>query len=30
VPKELDADDRKTIEKLASKHPVNARADVKW
>ena len=30
VPKDIDADDRKTIEKLASKHPVNARADLKW
>jgi curved DNA-binding protein len=29
-PKELDAEDRKTIEKLAAKHPINARADVKW
>jgi DnaJ-class molecular chaperone len=30
VPKELDADERKTIEKLAAKQPINARADVKW
>lgn len=30
VPKDLDADDKKTIEKLAAKHPVNARADLKW
>ncbi|MBC8106936.1 MAG: DnaJ domain-containing protein [Anaerolineae bacterium] len=30
VPKDLDADDRKTIEQLAAKHPVNARADLKW
>jgi len=30
VPKEIDADERKTIEKLAAKHPINARADLKW
>jgi DnaJ-class molecular chaperone len=30
VPKDLDDDDRRAIETLARKHPVNARADVKW
>ena len=30
VPKDLDEEDRKLIEQLAAKHPVNARADVKW
>ncbi|HVT87241.1 MAG TPA: J domain-containing protein [Tepidisphaeraceae bacterium] len=30
VPKELDADDKKLLDKLAAKHPVHARADVKW
>jgi len=30
VPRELDEEDRKTIEKLAQKHPINAREDVKW
>jgi DnaJ-class molecular chaperone len=30
IPKTLDEEDRKTIEALAQKHPLNARADVKW
>jgi curved DNA-binding protein len=30
VPRSLDEADRETIESLARKHPVNARADVKW
>ena len=30
APKDLDADGRKSIEQLAAKHPINARADVKW
>jgi curved DNA-binding protein len=30
LPKGLDDEDRQTIEKLAAKHPVNARADVPW
>ena len=30
VPKHLDATDRAEIEKLAKKHPLDARADVKW
>jgi curved DNA-binding protein len=30
VPKGLDAEDRAMIEKLATKYPVNARADVPW
>lgn len=30
VPKHLDESDRETIEKLAAKHPVSARADVQW
>jgi DnaJ-class molecular chaperone len=30
VPKTLDDDDRKTIEKLAEKHPLNPRSDVGW
>lgn len=30
VPKELDAEDQTMIDKLAAKHPINARADVKW
>jgi DnaJ-class molecular chaperone len=30
VPRNLDEDDRKAIEKLQEKHPLNARADVKW
>jgi curved DNA-binding protein len=30
IPKELSAEDKKLIEQLAGRHPVNARADVKW
>lgn len=30
VPKHLDADDKDTIEKLAAKHPISARADLQW
>ncbi len=30
VPKDLDGDDRAAIKKLQEKHPLNARADVKW
>jgi DnaJ-class molecular chaperone len=30
VPRDLDPDDRRNIEQLAAKYPVNARADVKW
>jgi DnaJ-class molecular chaperone len=30
MPKGLGDDDRTLVEKLAEKHPVNARADVKW
>ena len=30
VPKGLDEDDRKLVEQLEARHPVNARADVKW
>ena len=30
VPKDLDDEDRAAIEKLQQKHPVNARADLKW
>jgi DnaJ-class molecular chaperone len=30
VPRNLDDADRELIKKLESKHPVNARADVKW
>ena len=30
LPKDLDAEDKETIEKLAAKHPINARADVPW
>jgi|SRR5687768_2219195 DnaJ-class molecular chaperone len=30
VPKNLDDEDRKTIEKLAAKHPLQARADARW
>jgi curved DNA-binding protein len=30
LPRELDDEDRKTIEKLSQKHPINAREDVKW
>jgi curved DNA-binding protein len=30
VPKNLDDEDKKLVEKLAGKHPIDARADVKW
>ena len=30
VPKNLDEQDRAAIEQLAKKHPINARADVRW
>jgi curved DNA-binding protein len=30
VPKDLDASDKEAIAKLQEKHPINARADVKW
>jgi len=30
VPKNLDTDDKETIEKLAAKHPISARADLQW
>jgi DnaJ-class molecular chaperone len=30
VPKKLDDEDRKSIERLAEKHPLNPRADVGW
>jgi DnaJ-class molecular chaperone len=30
VPKGIDAEDRAAIEKMAAKHPLNARADVGW
>jgi DnaJ-class molecular chaperone len=30
VPKDLDAEDKKLVEKLAGKHPIAARAEVKW
>jgi DnaJ-class molecular chaperone len=30
VPKGLDADDKAVVQKLAEKHPVNPRADVRW
>ncbi|HMB95594.1 MAG TPA: DnaJ C-terminal domain-containing protein, partial [Tepidisphaeraceae bacterium] len=30
MPKDLDGDDKKLVEKLASKHPINARGDIKW
>ncbi|HEX8521265.1 MAG TPA: DnaJ C-terminal domain-containing protein [Tepidisphaeraceae bacterium] len=30
VPKSLDDQDRQTIEDLSRKHPLNARADLKW
>jgi DnaJ-class molecular chaperone len=30
LPKNLDAEDKKTIEQLAIKHPIDARADLKW
>jgi len=30
VPKDLDETDKKTIEEMARKHPIDARADVPW
>jgi hypothetical protein len=30
VPKHLDDEDRKAVEKMQAKHPINARADVGW
>ena len=30
IPKQLDDEDRKSIETIASKHPLNPRADVGW
>ena len=30
VPKGLDEEDRKLVQQLEAKHPINARADVKW
>jgi DnaJ-class molecular chaperone len=30
MPKQLDKEDHEAIERLAAKHPVNARADVGW
>jgi DnaJ-class molecular chaperone len=30
VPKGLDEDEREPVRKLQSKHPIDARADVKW
>jgi curved DNA-binding protein len=30
VPKELDDDDRRLIDKLSSKHPLNPRSDLHW
>lgn len=30
VPRDLDDEDRKLIEKLAAKHPLNPRADLRW
>ena len=30
VPRNLDADDKQQVEKLAKKHPIDARADVAW
>ncbi len=30
VPKDIDEDDRKLVEKLAAKHPLNVRASVPW
>jgi curved DNA-binding protein len=30
VPKHLDEEDKELVKKLEAKHPVNARADVKW
>jgi DnaJ-class molecular chaperone len=30
VPKHLDDEDKKVVQQLAAKHPIDARADVKW
>jgi curved DNA-binding protein len=30
IPKDLGEDEKKAIEKLGSKHPIHARADVRW
>jgi DnaJ-class molecular chaperone len=30
VPKQLDEQDQKLIKELESRHPLNARAEVKW
>jgi curved DNA-binding protein len=30
IPRSLDEEDQKLLEKLAAKHPINARADLKW
>jgi curved DNA-binding protein len=30
VPRDLDAEDMKLVEQLARRHPMNARADVRW
>jgi len=30
VPRELDDEDRQVVKKLQEKHPIDARADIKW
>jgi curved DNA-binding protein len=30
IPKQLDGEDRKAIERMAEKHPLNPRADLGW
>jgi curved DNA-binding protein len=30
VPKDLDDEDKAAVRQLAEKHPINARAEVKW
>jgi DnaJ-class molecular chaperone len=30
VPKDLDDEDKAAVRTVAEKHPINARADVKW
>ena len=30
VPKDLDDEDKALVQKLQTKHPIDARADVKW
>jgi hypothetical protein len=30
VPKDLDDEDKDAVRKLAEKHPINARADIRW